>query len=272
MRQWRNPMTESKETIRYSVEQGVAIITLERPDHLNSVNAVMRRELNEAIDDAVADAEVRCLLVTGAGRGFCAGQDLGERKPLNNGEKHDLSLTLDREYNPLLRKLDALQKPVVCAVNGVAAGAGVSLALASDVCFAAEHARFILSFVNIGLSPDCGATWLLPRLLGPQRALAFALSGEAITAPQAAQWGMIWKCVEEEQLMPAALAFAQGLAAKAPGSLAAIRQGMRAAWRNSFSDQLDMERDTQQRLGFTEDYSEGVSAFRERRAPSFTGR
>ena len=265
-------MTEGRETIGYAVEDGVALLTLNRPDQLNCFNAVMRRELNEAVDAAVADNAVRCLFITGAGRGFCAGQDLGERKPLPNGEKHDLSLTLNAEYNPLMRKLDALEKPIVCAINGVAAGAGVSLALSSDVCFASEKARFILSFVNIGLAPDCGATWVLPRLIGQQRALGFALSGEAIPAPQAEQWGMIWKCVSEEELVPTALAFARGLATKAPGSLAAIRQQMRAAWRNTLSEQLDLERDTQQRLGYTDDYGEGVTAFRERRAPRFTGR
>lgn len=265
-------VSEIMDSIGYTVDDGVAILTLNRPDQLNSFNAAMRRALNEAIDKAVADEAVRCLLITGAGRGFCAGQDLGERKPLPNGEKHDLSLTLDADYNPLMRKLDALEKPIVCAVNGVAAGAGVSLALSSDICFASEKARFILSFVNIGLAPDCGATWILPRLIGPQRALAFALSGEAVPARQAEQWGMIWQCVGEEELMPTALAFAKNLATKAPGSLGAIRQAMRAAWRNSLSEQLDLERDTQQRLGYTDDYGEGVTAFRERRTPRFAGR
>lgn len=265
-------MTDDAPTILFTVEDGVATLTLNRPEQLNAFNGAMRTELSEAVDRAVADDSVRCLLITGAGRGFSAGQDLSERKPLPDGARHDLSRTLDAEYNPLLRKLEGLDKPLVCAVNGVAAGAGTSLALSADLTFAATSARFVLSFVNIGLAPDCGATWMLPRLIGQQRALAFALSGEAITAPEAATWGMIWKCVPDEDLMPQAMAFARKLASRAPGSLRAIRQNMRAAWRNDFAEQLDLERDTQQQLGYTDDYGEGVTAFRERREPRFTGR
>lgn len=265
-------MTAATEpTILYAVEDGVALITLNRPDHLNAFNAAMRSALAEAVDRAAADPAVRCILLTGAGRGFCAGQDLSERKPLPDGAKHDLSQTLEQEYNPFFRKLDALEKPIVCAVNGVAAGAGVSLALAADVTFAAQQARFILAFVNIGLAPDCGATWSLPRLIGQQRAMALALSGEPVGAAEAAQWGLVWRCVADEHLLPEAMAFARRLATRAPLSLATIRHNIRAAWRHDFSGQLDLERDSQQRLGYTDDYGEGVTAFRERRAPRFTG-
>lgn len=260
------------ETILTSLNDGVLQITLNRPEKLNSFNAIMRRELTEIIDNAAQNTDVRCLLISAAGRAFCAGQDLSDRKPLQNGEKHDLSLSLNNEYNPLLRKMKALGKPIICAVNGVAAGAGSSLALASDVTFAAQSARFILSFAKIGLAPDCGTTWILPRLIGPQRAMAMSLSGDPVSAQDAAKWGMIWQCVPDEDLLPKALDFAKNLAKGAPNALAAIKANIGAAWQNDYSSQLDLERDTQQKLGFTEDYSEGVRAFGERRPPHFCGK
>lgn len=258
-------------TIRVQQAGPVLEITLDRPDCLNAVNTAMRAELSRAVTLAADSRDVRAVLLTGAGRGFCAGQDLGERQPLPHGKTRDLSLALDREYNPLLRQIAALEKPVVCAVNGVAAGAGVGLALAADVTFAARSARFVLSFANIGLGPDCGTSWRLPRLIGPQRAAAIALGGEAVPAEKAAGWGMIWQCLPDAELLPAARDFAALLAGKGPLALRATKALLAASWRNGFSAQLDLERDSQQRLGYTGDYAEAMAAFRDRRPPHFRG-
>ena len=260
------------ETLEVAADGAVLEIRLSRPRRLNAINTAMRAELRQVVAEAAADESVRVLLLTGAGRGFCVGQDLGERAPLADGRKHDLSLALDREYNPLFRELAALPKPLICAVNGVAAGAGVSLALAADVSFAAASARFILSFANIGLGPDCGASWLLPRLVGPQRAAAIAMSGQPVTAAEAERWGMIWRAVADDELLAVARAFAAGLAGKGPLALAATRRALAASWGNPLSAQLDLERDQQQRLGYSDDYAEGVAAFREKREAVFRGR
>ncbi len=259
-------------TIRVSRFERVLEIRLARPERLNAVNTAMRAELARAVALAAADDAIRAVLLTAEGRAFCVGQDLGERAPLPDGRKHDLSLALDREYNPLFRALAGLEKPVVAAVNGVAAGAGVSLALAADVTFAAASARFILSFANLGLGPDCGASWLLPRLVGPQRAAAIAMSGEPVAAGEAAGWGLIWRAVPDEELQAQALAFATHLAGKGPLALAATKAALAASWRHDLSTQLDLERDQQQRLGYSDDYTEGVAAFRDRRPADFRGR
>ncbi|OCC23508.1 2-(1,2-epoxy-1,2-dihydrophenyl)acetyl-CoA isomerase [Croceicoccus estronivorus] len=259
-------------TIVVTCASGVMEIVLDRPDLLNSINTAMRAELSRAFAQAETDRTIRCVLLTGNGRAFCAGQDLGERKPLPDGQKYDLSLALEGEYNPLLRQITNLPKPVVCAVNGVAAGAGVSLALAADITFAARSARFVLSFANIGLGPDCGASWLLPRLIGPQRAAGFAMSGDPVSATQAEAWGMIWRCIPDEELIPSARSFARQLAVKGPLALAATKRALAASWHNTFSAQLDLERDSQQALGYSDDYTEGVAAFRDKRMARFGGR
>lgn len=259
-------------TIDCQLDEGILQIALNRPDLLNSVNTAMRAELSEAFSKASVDPDIRVVLLTGNGRAFCAGQDLGERKPLPDGQKHDLGKSLDREYNPLMRQIAACEKPLIAAVNGVAAGAGVSLALMADVTFASNKARFVLSFANIGLGPDCGASWMLPRLIGAQRAKAFAMSGQPVNAESAAAWGMIWQAVPAEELLSAAREFSHTLAAKGPLALAVAKRTMNDGWENSFSEQLDLERDTQRELGLTDDYTEGVAAFREKRPAQFQGR
>jgi len=181
--------------------EGYRVITLSRPDKLNSFNETLHTELFAAFADAEQDDTCRAILLTGAGRGFCAGQDLDDRNPEERDENLDLGQTLDRFYNPLIRKMQALPKPIVCAVNGVAAGAGVSLALACDMVFAAKSAKFIQAFCKIGLVPDSGATWFLPRVIGEARAKALMMTGQPIKAEEAEAWGMIWKAVEDDQLM-----------------------------------------------------------------------
>lgn len=260
------------ETIETSLSGGVLEIALNRPDRLNAINTAMRAELAAAFTMAAEDEAVRCILLSARGRGFCAGQDLGERPPPPPGERHDLGKALGEEYNPLFRQIAALPKPVVSAVNGVAAGAGLSLAIAADVTFAASDARFILSFANIGLGPDCGTSWHLPRLIGSQRAKALAMSGEAFSGEDAARWGMVWKAVPPAELQSAAAGFAARLAAQPPLALATVKRAMDASWHASLSDQLEAERIMQRELGHTDDYVEGVAAFREKRKAVFTGR
>jgi 2-(1,2-epoxy-1,2-dihydrophenyl)acetyl-CoA isomerase len=255
-------------TIRYAVDGAVATITLNRPDKLNAFTAEMHGELADALGRLAGDG-ARALLVTGAGRGFCAGQDLGQRA---GDAAPDLGETLDRLYNPLIRRLRALELPVIAAVNGPAAGAGMSLALACDLALAARSASFLQAFARIGLAPDSGSTWMLPRLVGPQRARVLALLAERISAEEAVAWGLIWKVVDDAALMPEANALAARLAAAPTRALARIKRALDAAWGHSLDDQLDLERDLQRELGRTEDYREGVAAFLAKRAPVFRGR
>ena len=245
-------------------------LTLNRPDRLNSFNDAMHLELRATLEDAKA-RDMRAVLLTGAGRAFCAGQDLGDRDPAKMEAKPDLGHTLTKFYNPLVRMLRALECPVICAVNGVAAGAGVNLALACDLVIAAESAKFIQSFANVGLVPDAGGTWSLTHLVGPARARALALTGEPLPAADAADWGLIWKTVPDEALMDKARALARKLAAGPTFGFACTKLAIQAATLNSFDDQLDLEAGLQKQCGESTDYAEGVSAFLEKRKPEFTG-
>lgn len=265
-------MTGKWQTIETACTDGVMEIALNRPNVLNAFNSAMRIDLLEAFEAAADDTDVRCVILSARGRAFCAGQDLGERKPLPNGERHDLGVALGNEYHPLLRRILSLPKPVIASVGGTAAGAGVSLALTADVCIAAEDAKFVLSFANIGLGPDCGASWFLPRMIGPQRAKGFAMSGRPITGAQADLWGMIWQSVPGEALASTTRDFAMRLAAQAPLSMAATKRCIDRSWCTNLSDQLEIERISQRKLGYSEDYGEGLAAFREKRAPRFAGR
>ncbi|MBL8806726.1 MAG: 2-(1,2-epoxy-1,2-dihydrophenyl)acetyl-CoA isomerase [Rhodospirillales bacterium] len=255
------------QTIRYALEDGVASIALNRPDKLNAFVPEMHDELREALAGAPA-AGARAVFLTGEGRGFCAGQDLGQRK---GGETPDLSETLDKFYNPLIRTIRDLKVPVVCAVNGVAAGAGMSLALACDIVYAARSATFLQAFVKIGLAPDSGSTWFLPRLAGTARAKGLAMLGEKITAEQAFEWGLIWKVVEDERVKDEALGLARHLATQPTKALGAIKQAIDGAWARDLDAALDHERDMQGALGRTGDYREGVEAFFGKRKPAFRG-
>lgn len=262
----------SFEHILFTIEQGVASLTLNRPDQLNSFNAQMHKEVREALKQVRQSAEVRCLLITGAGRGFCAGQDLGDRNVAPGAAAPDLGESIEKNYNPLIRALRDLPMPVICAVNGVAAGAGANIALACDITLAAKSASFIQAFCKIGLVPDSGGTWTLPRAVGMARAKALALLGDKLSAEQAEQWGMIWRCVDDAALQDEALKLARQLATQPTYGLALIKRALNASASNSFDEQLDLERDLQRLAGRSEDYREGVSAFMAKRTPEFKGR
>jgi len=256
------------ETIDFKADGPIARITLNRPDRLNSFTVQMHKELRGALGRL---GEVRVLVLTGAGRGFCAGQDLNDRA-VAPGEAVDLGETVERSWNPLVRTLAALPQPVIARINGVAAGAGASLAMACDLVVAARSAKFIQSFAAIGLVPDTGGSWHLTRHLGQARALGLALTGDPVSAEQAADWGLIWKCVDDEALDATVDTLAEKLAAMPPLGLAAIKQIIRTSWDRSLDKELDLQRDEMRRLGFTEDYREGVAAFLEKRTPTFKGR
>lgn len=260
------------ETIGLEIADGVGKITLNRPDRLNSFTVQMHEELADALSRVEQSAEVRALLLTGAGRGFCAGQDLSDRAVSPGSDGVDLGHSVETYYSPLIKRLTTLGRPVVCAVNGVAAGAGANIAFACDIVIAAKSAKFIQSFANIGLIPDSGGTWVLPRLAGQARALGLALTGEPLPAEMAEQWGMIWKCVADDELSDEASALARRLAAGPTRGLAATKAALRSSFGRSLDDALDMERDLMRELGQSADYQEGVAAFMGKRRPTFTGR
>lgn len=256
----------SYENITFEITDGVAELTLNRPKALNSFTAAMHQEVAAALSNVDG---VRCLLLTGAGRGFCAGQDLSDRDP--DGEPVDLGYTLETYYNPLVRRLRALPMPVVCAVNGVAAGAGANLALACDIVLAARSAKFIQAFAKIGLLPDSGGTWVLPRLIGTARATALALTADPVSAEQAEQWGMIYRVINDGELMAESRELCAHFATQPTLGLTAIKQAMQVGLNNDLDTQLDLERDEQRRLGQSQDYREGVAAFLAKRKPVFKG-
>lgn len=254
------------------VEQGVMTITLNRPERLNSFNDVMHQQLAECLKQAERDETIRCLLITGAGRGFCAGQDLNDRNVDPSGPSPDLGLSVERFYNPLVRRLAKLPKPVIAAVNGVAAGAGATLALGCDMVIAARSANFVMAFSKLGLVPDCGGTWLLPRTAGRARAMGLALLGDKMSAEQAQQWGMIWQVVDDAELADTSLTLARHLATQPTYGLGLIKQALLASETQTLDQQLDMERDFQRMAGRSDDYREGVSAFLAKRPPQFSGK
>ncbi|MGK9166332.1 2-(1,2-epoxy-1,2-dihydrophenyl)acetyl-CoA isomerase PaaG [Inquilinus limosus] len=256
-------------TVLVDRRDGWRVLTLNRPDRLNAFTEEMHRALAEALAEAEGDAACRAVLLTGAGRGFCAGQDLNDRA--TSGGAPDLGATLEALYNPLIRRLRRLPKPVVCAVNGVAAGAGANIALACDIVLAARSAKFIQSFAKIGLVPDSGGTYVLPRLVGAARARGLALLADPLPADKAEEWGLIWKAVDDGALMMEAEALTAHLASQPTQGLALIKQALDASAGNSLDAQLDLERDLQRRAGRTPDYAEGVRAFLEKRPPRFTG-
>lgn len=256
----------SFKTIELAIADGVATLTFNRPDKLNSFTTEMHAELRTALETLQADASVRCLLITGNGRGFCAGQDLAD-----DVARADIGGTVERDYNPLVLALTTLPMPVVCAVNGIAAGAGANIALACDIVLAARSAAFIQAFCKIGLVPDSGGTWTLPRVVGHARAMALTLLGDKISAEQAENWGMIWKCVDDADLMSEALKLAKHLATQPTKGLAMTKQAIHAAGTNTLDQQLDLERDLQATAAASDDFKEGVNAFLEKRAPMFKG-
>ncbi|TXH04301.1 MAG: 2-(1,2-epoxy-1,2-dihydrophenyl)acetyl-CoA isomerase [Nevskiaceae bacterium] len=261
--------------ILYSVDQGVAFIRFNRPQALNAMTLDLMTELGAAFDRAGADAAVRAIVLTGEGRGFCSGADLAAnaaKPPLDAQGQLDLGLALEQHYNPLVLKMRALRQPVIAAVNGMAAGAGASLALMADLTIAARSAYFLQAFVNIGLIPDAGGTWLLPRSVGPQRAMGLALLGEKLPAEKAKEWGLIWDVVDDDALMTTATALAQRLAAGPALAIERIKLSLHAAAGNDLETQLALERELQRECGRSQDFMEGTMAFMQKRKASFKGR
>jgi 2-(1,2-epoxy-1,2-dihydrophenyl)acetyl-CoA isomerase len=260
------------QNILFDVTDGVARLTLNRPDRLNSFNTIMHAEVRDALASLADGAKARVLVITGAGRGFCAGQDLGDRAVAPGGTAVDLGESIDKYYKPLIMTLRNLPLPVIGAVNGVAAGAGANIALACDLVVAARSASFVQAFSKLGLVPDSGGTWFLPRLVGTARAMGLAFLGEKLSADQAAQWGLIWRCVEDAEFAGVVDALARQLAMAPTRGIARTKQALYESWDRTLEQQLDTERDYQRELGRTADYAEGVAAFTGKRAPSFTGR
>jgi 2-(1,2-epoxy-1,2-dihydrophenyl)acetyl-CoA isomerase len=259
------------ETILFDIADSVATLTLNRPDKLNAFTAGMHVELREAMNRIRATQGVRALLITGAGRGFCAGQDLSERAMAKGQAPVDLGSTLESNYNPLIRGLRELPFPVVCAVNGVAAGAGCNLALAGDIVLAARSASFIQAFSRIGLIPDAGGTWILPRTVGLARAMALAMLADKVSAEQAQTWGMIWKCVDDAQLATEAQQLCQTLAQGPTKAYGLMKQALYASSGNGLAEQLALEARLQRDAGKSHDFQEGVMAFLDKRPEKFTG-
>ena len=259
------------ENIEFTIDKGVARLVLNRPAALNSFTAAMHAEVREVLTRAAGDAQVRAVLLTGAGRGFCAGQDLNDRSVSAGDEPPGLGDSVEKYYNPLIRLLTGMEKPVICAVNGVAAGAGANIALACDIVIAARSASFIESFAKLGLIPDSGGTWTLPRLVGMARAKGLAMLGPKVSAEQALAWGMIWQVVEDDELQATALALAESMATQPTRGFAFTKQAFAASAANTLEQQLELEKDLMRAAGKTADYREGVAAFLEKRPPVYKG-
>lgn len=259
----------SSELVITSTSDGVARIILNRPDKYNSLNDTMHRELGDAIRHAQTDSSIRCVLLTGSGRAFCAGQDLGDSSV--DGTLPDVATVLDKYYTPLITAITTMDKPVICAVNGVAAGAGANIALACDIVLAGRSASFIQAFSKIGLVPDAGGTWMLPRLIGHARATAVAMLGEKISAEKAENWGMIWQCVEDDSLQRISEDLAQHLSCQATAGLAFTKRLMQLSWDNPLAKQMELENQYQKAAASTKDFAEGVDAFNNKRSPTFIG-
>lgn len=262
----------SSPSVLFEVQDGYAAITLNRPERLNSFNPEMHERLRAALAETKRRADIRAVLLAGAGRAFCAGQDLSDRVVAAGAEPVDLGYTISTHYNPLIRSLRELPKPIVCAVNGVAAGAGANIALACDIVLAARSASFVQAFCKLGLVPDSGGTYFLPRLVGGARAMGLALLGDKLSAEKAEQWGLIWKCVDDAALLDEARTLACQLAVGPTKGFAEIKRALYVSPEHTLDAQLDFERDLQRELGRSEDYREGVQAFMEKRAPQYKGK
>jgi len=260
------------ENIVFGISEGIAELTLNRPEKLNSFTGAMHEEVRDALATIASDKSVRVLVLTGAGRGFCAGQDLSDRAVEAGAKAVDLGDSVEKNYAPLVLALRALPMPVICAVNGVAAGAGANLALACDIVLAAQSASFIEVFCNLGLIPDTGGTYFLPRLIGSARAMGLAMLGEKLSAEKAESWGLIWKCIPDADLMTEARAMARHFAAAPTKGLAFTKQALQASASNTLQQQLTLECNFMSELGRSDDYREGVAAFMEKRAPRFEGK
>ena len=258
-------------SIEFTIDAGVATLTLNRPKALNSFTMEMHAEVREVMLQVTEDPKIRCLVITGAGRGFCAGQDLGDRAVSADDAPPDLGESVEKNYNPLIRSIMNLPKPVICAVNGVAAGAGSSLALACDIVLAARSASFIQIFCKIGLVPDSGGSWNLPRAVGLARAKGLAMLGDKLPAETAEQWGLIWKCVDDDALQQEAQKMARYFATQPTRALGLIKKLLNESGTNTLFEQTELEKEAMQELGQSDDYREGVAAFKEKRPPVFKG-
>jgi 2-(1,2-epoxy-1,2-dihydrophenyl)acetyl-CoA isomerase len=261
-------MHMSEATILHDRRDGYSVISLNRPDRLNSFNRQQHAELRAALDECAGSADIHAIVLTGQGRGFCAGQDLSDVDDMG-GDRPDLGKTLHENYNPLIRAMRTLPKPIVCAVNGVAAGAGANIALACDIVLAARSAKFIQAFSKIALIPDAGGTYWLTHLLGEARAKALALTAQPLSAEDAAQWGLIWKAVDDDRLMAEACALAESFAAGPTHAYGLTKMAIQAASTNSLDEQLELERRLQREAGMSDDYKEGVKAFLEKRPANY---
>ena len=261
----------SAATVLLSIDGGIARLTLNRPDRFNSFTVQMHQELSAALEQLSRDKSVRVLILSGAGKAFCSGQDLNERRAVPGHPPADLGESIDKRYRKLILTLRDFPVPVIAAVNGVASGAGANLALVCDLVVAARSANFIQPFTRLGLMPDAGATWLLPRLVGPARARGMTLLAEPLSATTAEAWGLIWRCVDDADLQTTVDAMAQRLLSAAPLALQATRQALWSSWNHTLEENFDVEASCQRGLGYSQDYAEGVAAFFSKRTPQFRG-